>query len=148
MSLPHVNAVIVGAGAGGGIVAKELAQAGLSVILLERGQWPRYDISNDDELFSQRTPLKRSLTILAGTAVAALLLTGSCRPPPSRNSNREQSHVALCRRLSCYRTRRRAIWIWRDCRQCRGDRQDFVFHFSGAVSSLGRGRPDQTLRLL
>ena len=41
MALPHVNAVIVGAGAGGGIVAKELAEAGLSVVLLERGQWPQ-----------------------------------------------------------------------------------------------------------
>ena len=56
MALPHVNAVIVGAGAGGGIVAKELAEAGLSVVLLERGQWPRYDQDNDDELLSQRTP--------------------------------------------------------------------------------------------
>ena len=38
MALKHVNAVIVGAGAGGGVVAKELAAAGLSVVLLERGQ--------------------------------------------------------------------------------------------------------------
>ena len=56
MSLPKVNAVIVGAGAGGGIVAKELAQAGLSVVVLERGGWARYDQHNDDELRSQRTP--------------------------------------------------------------------------------------------
>ena len=56
MSFPKVNAVIVGAGAGGGIVAKELALAGLSVVLLERGDWPRYDEHNDDELWSQRTP--------------------------------------------------------------------------------------------
>ena len=56
MGLSHVNAVIVGAGAGGGIVAKELAEAGLSVALLERGDWPRYDDYNDDELHSQRTP--------------------------------------------------------------------------------------------
>ena len=56
MALPHVNAVIVGAGAGGGIVAKELAVAGLNVVLLERGHWPRYDQNNDDELVSQRTP--------------------------------------------------------------------------------------------
>ncbi|MEI7729744.1 MAG: GMC family oxidoreductase [Verrucomicrobiota bacterium] len=56
MALPKVNAVIVGAGAGGGIVAKELAQAGLRVVLLERGEWPRYDEHNDDELNSQRTP--------------------------------------------------------------------------------------------
>ncbi|MCX6627364.1 MAG: GMC family oxidoreductase [Candidatus Solibacter sp.] len=39
MALRHVNAVIVGAGAGGGVVAKELAAAGLSVVLLERGKW-------------------------------------------------------------------------------------------------------------
>jgi len=48
--------VIVGSGAGGGIVANELAQAGLSVVLLERGGWVNYDEHNDDELWSQRTP--------------------------------------------------------------------------------------------
>ncbi len=37
MALPRVNAVVIGAGAGGGVVAKELAEAGLSVVLLERG---------------------------------------------------------------------------------------------------------------
>ncbi len=56
MPFPQVNAVIVGAGAGGGVVTKELAEAGLSVVLLERGDWPRYDEHNDDELVSQRTP--------------------------------------------------------------------------------------------
>ena len=35
----HVNAVVIGAGAGGGIVAKELAAAGLKVVLFERGKW-------------------------------------------------------------------------------------------------------------
>ena len=37
MALNHVNAVIVGSGAGGGVVAKELSTAGLSVVMLERG---------------------------------------------------------------------------------------------------------------
>lgn len=51
----HVNAVVVGAGAGGGVVAKELAVAGLSVVLFERGDWANYDQHDDDELRSQRT---------------------------------------------------------------------------------------------
>lgn len=34
-----IDAVIVGSGAGGGIVAKELAAAGRTVVLLERGPW-------------------------------------------------------------------------------------------------------------
>jgi len=39
MKQDRVDAVIVGAGAGGGIVAKELAAAGWRVVLLERGPW-------------------------------------------------------------------------------------------------------------
>lgn len=50
----HVNAVVVGAGAGGGVMAKELATAGYSVVLFERGEWPVYDKHINDELISQR----------------------------------------------------------------------------------------------
>ena len=53
MKNKHVNAVVVGAGAGGGVIAKELSYAGMSVVLFERGGWIRdYD---NDELLSQRT---------------------------------------------------------------------------------------------
>lgn len=55
MSNGKVNAVIVGAGAGGGVVAKELSEAGLSVVLIERGDWASYDAHDTDELISQRT---------------------------------------------------------------------------------------------
>jgi choline dehydrogenase-like flavoprotein len=55
MALPHVNAVVVGAGAGGGVVAKELSVAGLTVVLLERGRWQTFYDHTDDELISQRT---------------------------------------------------------------------------------------------
>ncbi len=55
MSLNHLNAVVVGAGAGGGVVAKELSEAGLSVALLERGGWPDFEEHDHDELISQRT---------------------------------------------------------------------------------------------
>lgn len=51
----HVNAVVVGAGAGGGVVAKVLAEAGLSVVLIERGRWQTWADHTDDELISQRT---------------------------------------------------------------------------------------------
>jgi len=51
----HVNAVIVGAGAGGGIAAKQLAAGGLSVVLLERGQWLTAADCRKDDLRNQRT---------------------------------------------------------------------------------------------
>jgi choline dehydrogenase-like flavoprotein len=54
MALKHVNAVVIGAGAGGGVVAKELAVAGLSVVLLERGKWYTPFDSRKDDLRNQR----------------------------------------------------------------------------------------------
>jgi choline dehydrogenase-like flavoprotein len=38
MSLKKVNVVVVGSGAGGAVVAKELSEGGLTVVLLERGR--------------------------------------------------------------------------------------------------------------
>jgi choline dehydrogenase-like flavoprotein len=55
MVMKRVNAVVVGAGAGGGIVAKELAEAGLSVVLLERGKWYTAFDCRKDDLRNQRT---------------------------------------------------------------------------------------------
>jgi len=55
MSLPHVNAIIVGAGAGGGVAAKQLAEAGLRVALLDRGQWYTAADCRKDDLRNQRT---------------------------------------------------------------------------------------------
>src|SRR5271157_318741 len=55
MALKHANALIVGAGAGGGVVAKELATAGLSVVLLERGKWYSAADCRKDDLRNQRT---------------------------------------------------------------------------------------------
>ena len=53
--MKKVNAVVIGSGAGGGIVAKELAEAGLSVVLLERGPWPTPHDCRKDDLRNQRT---------------------------------------------------------------------------------------------
>ena len=51
----RVNAVVVGAGAAGGIVAKELSTAGLSVLLVERGKWYTPNDCRKDDLRNQRT---------------------------------------------------------------------------------------------
>jgi choline dehydrogenase-like flavoprotein len=53
--MKRVNAIVVGAGAAGGIVAKELAVAGLSVVLLERGPWYTAADCKKDDLRNQRT---------------------------------------------------------------------------------------------
>jgi choline dehydrogenase-like flavoprotein len=53
--MKRVNAVVVGAGAAGGIVAKELSTAGLSVVLLERGKWYTANDCRKDDLRNQRT---------------------------------------------------------------------------------------------
>src|SRR5260370_21397980 len=55
MALNEVKAVIVGAGAGGGVTAKELAAGGLSVVLLERGKWYSAADCRKDDLRNQRT---------------------------------------------------------------------------------------------
>jgi len=57
MTNKHVNAIVIGAGAGGGIVAKELSTAGMSVVLFERGKWYKYDDIYNDELVSQRSSM-------------------------------------------------------------------------------------------
>lgn len=54
MANHKVNAIVVGSGAGGGVVAKELSVAGMSVVLFEMGKWISYDDHTDDELISQR----------------------------------------------------------------------------------------------
>ena len=53
--MKRVNAVVIGAGAAGGIVAKELSTAGLSVVLLERGKWYTAADCRKDDLRNQRT---------------------------------------------------------------------------------------------
>ena len=55
MKNQHINAIVVGSGAGGGVVAKELSTAGMSVVMFERGGWVTLDDHDHDELISQRT---------------------------------------------------------------------------------------------
>jgi len=50
------DAIIVGAGAGGGVVAGLLAEAGKRVLLLERGRWLTFTDIGRDHLRNQRLP--------------------------------------------------------------------------------------------
>lgn len=54
MTLPAVDVVVIGAGAGGGIVAEQLSLAGQEVVLLERGHRQNWAETRHDELRSQR----------------------------------------------------------------------------------------------
>ena len=53
--LKKVNAVIVGSGAGGSVVAKELSEAGLTVVLLERGRHYNAEDAHHDILRCQES---------------------------------------------------------------------------------------------
>jgi choline dehydrogenase-like flavoprotein len=55
--VPKVDAVVIGAGAGGGVTAKELACGGLRVVLLERGIAEGPNEDRKDDLRNQRTSI-------------------------------------------------------------------------------------------
>ena len=82
--MKRVNAVIVGAGAAGGVVAKELAAAGLSVVLLERGKWYTSNDCRKDDLRNQRTTVLGNAFGPAGGRV-------------SRKTGQESDHSRHCR---------------------------------------------------
>jgi choline dehydrogenase-like flavoprotein len=52
----NYDAIIVGAGAGGGVVAGVLAEAGKRVLVLERGRWLTFEEVGRDHLRNQRLP--------------------------------------------------------------------------------------------
>ena len=59
----HYDAVVVGAGAGGGVAACVLAEAGLRVLLIERGRWLSPGDLRPDHLRSHRLPLGYRSTV-------------------------------------------------------------------------------------
>lgn len=60
MSIDQFDAVIIGPGAGGGVVAKELAAAGLRVVLFDRGRHFSSSDFGHDELADSREMWNRT----------------------------------------------------------------------------------------
>ena len=55
----EVDFVVIGSGAAGGVMAKQLLQAGFSVVVLEQGGWGAYGHEQDynkDELLNRFPP--------------------------------------------------------------------------------------------
>lgn len=88
------DAVIVGSGAGGGVVAAELARAGRSVVVLEAGEFvdeaslPTDELDAFGRLYLNHgllTTWDGSVTMLAGTAVGGGTLVNwmTCLPAPA-----------------------------------------------------------------
>jgi choline dehydrogenase-like flavoprotein len=50
----RVDAVVIGAGAGGGVAAERLARSGRSVLIVERGRWLSFDDIGRSHLVNQR----------------------------------------------------------------------------------------------
>ncbi len=61
----EVDFLIIGSGAGGGVMAKKLSQAGFSCVVLEQGGWGSYgheESTNKDELLN-RFPQDREMLL-------------------------------------------------------------------------------------
>ena len=77
----EVDFVIIGSGAAGGVMAKQLAQAGFSVVVMEQGAWGAYGHEQDynkDELIN-RFPSEEDVLISDPKKITASVETSSAR---------------------------------------------------------------------
>ena len=99
----EVDFVVIGSGAAGGIMAKQLSQAGFSVVVLEQGGWGKYGRDqeyNKDEWLNRNPSPGRSADERSDAAAQHV--------PPQRQREGDARHPQL--RL---RRRRRHGHLWR-----------------------------------
>ncbi len=81
--MPHVDAVIVSFGWAGVIIAKELTEAGLNVVALERGEYcdtypdGAYPKTLDELTYLQRTKLFQDMSKRPASVTSALRMATS-----------------------------------------------------------------------
>jgi choline dehydrogenase-like flavoprotein len=90
------RAIVVGAGAGGGVIAKELAVNGIHVTLFERGDWPDYDKHINDELISQRIQELDSAYGPDWKKNPRILIKPDGSKQPVTPNSGDYNHVAAC----------------------------------------------------
>ena len=126
----RADAVVVGSGAGGAMVARTLARAGLEVVVLEEGR--RWTV---DE-FRTRHPLERYAELYrdGGTTVAL----GA--PPIVLPLGRGVGGTTLVNSGTCYRTPRSVLERWRDEHGlCLADPDRFATYLDDVESTLQVG---------
>src|SRR3984957_8426072 len=85
----EVDFVVIGSGAGGGVMAKKLSQAGFSVVVLEQGPWGSYgreESANKDELLNRFPQESAMLLSDPKRQVATFRRTAAEKAVPFNNS--------------------------------------------------------------
>jgi choline dehydrogenase-like flavoprotein len=95
------DACVIGAGAGGAVVAAELAEGGMSVVVLEEGQW------HDPDGFTARIPEMLARLYRDGSQIATL-----GKPPILLPLGRGVGGTTLINSGTCFRTPARVLEHW------------------------------------
>jgi choline dehydrogenase-like flavoprotein len=99
----QVDACVIGAGAGGAVVAKELAEGGMSVAMLEEGEW------HDTDEFTAR-PRDMTVRLYRDAGQTATLGT----PPIVLPLGRAVGGTTLVNSGTCFRTPAPVLELWRE----------------------------------
>jgi choline dehydrogenase-like flavoprotein len=99
----EVDACVIGAGAGGAVAAKELAEGGMRVALLEEGEW------EDTDTFTAR-PREMTTRLYRDAGQVATL----GRPPILLPLGRGVGGTTLINSATCFRTPAPVLEHWRD----------------------------------
>jgi choline dehydrogenase-like flavoprotein len=103
-STAKADAVVIGSGAGGAMVARRLARSGMTCVVVEEGR--RFTV----EEFRTRAPIERFVDLYRGGGSTIAL----GNPPVVLPIGRGVGGTTLVNSGTCYRTPRRVLERWRD----------------------------------